>query len=265
MQVIINIDERLISALRSRRAIIIIIPAILLLLLVGISHGSGVTWDNLNVFNRGTVISSSQVNQNFRALQSKIQDLDMRTAAVPVGTVLPWSGLSDSVPAGWMICDGRELGRHSYDSLFSVIHTIWGEGDGIHTFNIPDLRGVFLRGSNHGGKKAARRRAKLQPLFDPDADSRIWNNENPALSPYVSNREYVGSYQRDAFQGHWHQLFYRANGSGHSGKDDVVNGIDSQRDDEVRDPVSDGNHGAPRIASETRAMNAAVHFIIKVR
>ncbi len=265
MQVIINIDERLLTALRSRWGLLLLFSTILLVLLVGISYGSDATWDNLNVFNRGTVISSSQVNQNFRALQEKIHDLDTRTATVPVGTIIPWGGLSSSVPDGWMICDGRELGRNNYDILFSVIHTIWGEGDGIRTFNLPDFRGLFLRGSNMGGKNRVTRRSELSSFFDPDADSRIWNNDNPSLPPYKSNREYVGSYQEDAFQGHWHAINYGTRKISSGGGSTFNNPGKKIFSNMVQEAITDGQNGIPRVASETRAMNASVHFIIKVR
>ena len=52
-------------------------------------------------------------------------------------------------PEGWLICDGRELSRLDYSELFNVIGTIWGVGDGLTTFNIPDLRNEFIRGASN--------------------------------------------------------------------------------------------------------------------
>lgn len=43
-------------------------------------------------------------------------------------------------------CDGRTLSRTAYSELFSLIGTAFGNGDGSTTFNIPDYRGLFLRG-----------------------------------------------------------------------------------------------------------------------
>lgn len=57
-----------------------------------------------------------------------------------------------TAPTGFLICDGTAVSRTTYASLFAVIGTTWGSGNGSTTFNLPDLRGVFLRGldSNKG-------------------------------------------------------------------------------------------------------------------
>ncbi len=55
-------------------------------------------------------------------------------------------------PEGWLLCDGQEVSRQMYALLFAKIGTTFGEGDGEETFNLPDLRGVFVRGWD--GKRA---------------------------------------------------------------------------------------------------------------
>lgn len=50
----------------------------------------------------------------------------------------------------WIICDGSPVSRTAYNHLFDVIGTTWGVGDGSSTFNLPDLRGAFLRGTGTG-------------------------------------------------------------------------------------------------------------------
>lgn len=73
----------------------------------------------------------------------------------PTGTVLPFAG--SVAPEGWAICNGAALNRTTYQKLFAVISTNYGIGDGINTFNLPDMQGVFPRGagtnntSNYGG------------------------------------------------------------------------------------------------------------------
>ena len=52
---------------------------------------------------------------------------------------------SNLIPANTLLCDGSEISRDTYSELFAVINTIYGEGDGSTTFNIPDYRGAFLR------------------------------------------------------------------------------------------------------------------------
>lgn len=63
---------------------------------------------------------------------------------VPTGTVVAFAG--NSVPAGWLLCDGRQVSRMTYAALFSTIGVIHGPGDSVSTFNLPDYRGRFLRG-----------------------------------------------------------------------------------------------------------------------
>lgn len=55
-----------------------------------------------------------------------------------------------TVPAGWLVCDGRALNRIDFSSLFAAIGTTWGNGDGSTTFNIPDLRGRTAIGAGQG-------------------------------------------------------------------------------------------------------------------
>jgi len=52
--------------------------------------------------------------------------------------------------ADWLFCDGRAVSRATYQALFAVIKTSWGSGDGTTTFNLPDLRGSFVRGVDDG-------------------------------------------------------------------------------------------------------------------
>ncbi|RCK32028.1 hypothetical protein TH9_15150 [Thalassospira xiamenensis] len=53
-------------------------------------------------------------------------------------------------PEGWLVCDGSAVSRTEYADLFATIGTVWGHGDQIATFNLPDLRGEFVRGFDDG-------------------------------------------------------------------------------------------------------------------
>jgi microcystin-dependent protein len=52
----------------------------------------------------------------------------------------------DTPPTGWLACDGSAVSRITYASLFAVIGTNYGVGDGVNTFNLPDSRGKHLLG-----------------------------------------------------------------------------------------------------------------------
>ncbi|WP_273724032.1 phage tail protein [Bartonella sp. AU18XJBT] len=57
---------------------------------------------------------------------------------------------TEKIPSGWLLCDGKEYSRRNYANLFAVLGETWGKGDGQTTFNVPDLRGMFLRGLDSG-------------------------------------------------------------------------------------------------------------------
>lgn len=70
------------------------------------------------------------------------------TQQIAAGLMLPCG--STTVPTGWLECNGAAISRTTYATLFASIGTAWGTGDGSTTFNVPDLRGEFLRGWDHG-------------------------------------------------------------------------------------------------------------------
>lgn len=57
---------------------------------------------------------------------------------------------SETPPPGWLIANGGAVSREVYKTLFLRYGTRFGGGDGSSTFNLPDLRGVFLRGLDSG-------------------------------------------------------------------------------------------------------------------
>jgi microcystin-dependent protein len=64
--------------------------------------------------------------------------------SVPIGEVIWHAG--STAPASFLVCDGSAVSRTTYDVLFARIGTTYGAGDGSTTFNLPDLRGEFIRG-----------------------------------------------------------------------------------------------------------------------
>ncbi|TPG40841.1 phage tail protein [Flavobacterium pectinovorum] len=52
-------------------------------------------------------------------------------------------------PRGWHFCDGTQISISLYDALFALIGTTYG-GDGVQTFNLPDLRGRIPVGAGQG-------------------------------------------------------------------------------------------------------------------
>lgn len=74
--------------------------------------------------------------------------------AIPIGTILPYSG-SQAIPEGYLLCNGKLVGRQQYPILFSVIgltYTAQNEHSGTR-FNLPDLNGKTLIGTSPGHRR----------------------------------------------------------------------------------------------------------------
>lgn len=63
---------------------------------------------------------------------------------VPSGSLI-WMA-TNKVPAGYLFCDGSAVKRLQYPKLFAALGSTFGPGDGVTTFNLPDLRGKMVRG-----------------------------------------------------------------------------------------------------------------------
>lgn len=102
---------------------------------------------------------------------------------MPKGLIV--SDGSSITPGGFLYCDGCAVSRSTYVSLFNAIGTNYGIGDGSTTFNIPDLRGVFVRGQADG------------EATDPDRATRT-----PVSGG--NSGDNVGSYQVEDYLSHVH-------------------------------------------------------------
>lgn len=71
----------------------------------------------------------------------------------PTGTIYDFAGTT--APTGHLMCYGQAISRTDYASLFSVIGTTYGVGDGSTTFNLPDCRGRVTAGKDNMGGTSA--------------------------------------------------------------------------------------------------------------
>lgn len=71
------------------------------------------------------------------------------------GMVMPYAG--SSAPTGWLLCYGQEVSRTVYADLYVAIANTYGQGNGLTTFNIPDLRGRTVAGQDSMGGTTANR------------------------------------------------------------------------------------------------------------
>ncbi len=181
-------------------------------------------------------------------------------AANPLGSVVAYTGSQDPPPDGltggavWLLCDGRALDQHLYPELFKLIGNSFGNGttnNPTHiqnAFNIPDLRGRFVRGTDDMGGAAAGN--------DPDAASRtaMMTGGNTGQT---ANK--VGSLQADGFAGHTHSYVGKyqeaKDGTGFKGW-----GFDSNSHTGAQVFMMSSTGG-----SETRPRNAYLNYIIRVK
>lgn len=166
------------------------------------------------------------------------------------GMIAPFAGPEDKIPAGWLLCDGRDVSRSEYLNLYNAIGSSWGNGDGSTTFNLPDLRGMFLRGvSGESG-------------IDKDAESRTRLTENGGN---VGNN--VGSYQGDAIRnisGILTNLCFRssANGPFYATSTKVRNYKLTDTEYNAGQTGFDASRTVPT-GSDNRPQNVYVTYIIK--
>ena len=93
-----------------------------------------------------TELSNQELTQKITELENKYAELKSKPASsIPVGTVISYT--TSTVPEGYLECNGQEVSRTEYAALFEKIGTKYGSGDGSTTFNVPDLRGEFIRGA----------------------------------------------------------------------------------------------------------------------
>jgi microcystin-dependent protein len=182
-----------------------------------------------------------------------------KTDTMPVGTIVAWAGETNAVPAGWMICDGRVLVQNKYRALYTAIGRSWG-GTG-NKFNLPDLRGRFMRGVDGNTGR------------DPDAGDRGAANQG-------GNTAGVGSVQDDSIQEHahyqpphshdyvTHDHFIAVTGTG-TGTSAIWNYIDTRTTATASPAISGATKyktkSGIKKGEETRPKNADVYFIIKVK
>lgn len=166
---------------------------------------------------------------------------------VPAGSVQAFAG--STIPGGWLLCDGKALSRLDFPRLYTAIGTNWGAGfelvgsnlvKGTNDFNLPDLRGLFLRGVT--GSRT-----------NQWGDSSFASRTNLPSGGNLGNS--VGSLQADMVGPHFHLIEVHipngGNGKTPGGSTTgTLNGEGYSR--------TIGNDGI-----ESRPKNAYVHYIIK--
>ena len=191
---------------------------------------------------QGSVTSAKIQNQS---IEREDLSIGVSQSIVPAGAIMAFAG--SNIPLGWALCDGSpHEGSGTYAPLFQAIGKSWGNGgdpaNSSKRFNLPDLRGRFLRGVDRGAGN------------DPDVDGRISETGGNA-------KDNVGSIQEDAIGSHVHDL------GGFMLVESAVSGWGTVPADppattfKPTPRMTEGNQGAK---SDTRPKNAYVNYIIKL-
>lgn len=91
---------------------------------------------------------------------------------------------TDVAPSGWLLCDFAAVSRSTYAALFNKIFTKYGAGDGSTTFNLPELRGEFLRCADESrGIDSGRTSGSYQA--DVIKDHYHYTASNPSVGGYI--------------------------------------------------------------------------------
>lgn len=158
---------------------------------------------------------------------------------------------SSSEPDGYLICDGRSLSQEEFKALFQSIGISFGNGStgtvfgtpGGLRFNLPDLRGRFLRGVDGTAGN------------DPDKAGRT------AMAAGGATANNIGSVQADQFQSHQHTVRAKDAGDYLGNAGYIVQG--SNRENNINTLSSDAAWADSTGGNETRPKNAYVNYIIK--
>jgi microcystin-dependent protein len=101
--------------------------------------------------------------------------------AIPIGGLLPYVGAS-APNSSFALPFGQAISRTTYATLFALVGTTFGTGDGSTTFNIPDLRGRAVFGLDNMGGSAASRITVAGGNFDGSALGGVGGAQNHTLT-----------------------------------------------------------------------------------
>ena len=73
-------------------------------------------------------------------------NLGLGNFLVPTGSLIMWP--SNTIPSDWKLCDGSALSRVTYATLFALLGTTFGAGDGSTTFNLPNYKNRMPYGAD---------------------------------------------------------------------------------------------------------------------
>lgn len=176
-----------------------------------------------------------KVSQMFKNVRYLYKVINSKTV-IPVGSITAY--ISDTIPSGWLLCNGQAVARTTYANLFSLIGTTYGAGDGSTTFNVPDLRGEFLRGAGTNSRSGCGSGSTVGAHQDPTIISKVWETTDSHII--------VGEALAE-------------NGTGGINADSIVSQSSAFKDIGSRQGARNSNFVT------TRPTNTSVNYIIKAK
>ncbi|ALE03063.1 phage tail protein [Bartonella ancashensis] len=150
-----------------------------------------------------------------------------------------------SIPEGWLMCNGKEYNREDYPDLFAAIGEVWGKGDGKTTFNIPDFRGMFLRGLD------SRRRVDTDRVFASEQKCSLQEHTHSGKTSMNGDHQHI-----------YQQVISTADNGKYAwarGSSSFRNIISSSAGAHEHNVMIDSTGG-----DETRPVNVAIIYAIKI-
>lgn len=131
-------------------------PNITTRVILGKSYPDGSIFQGVNNEPAGSAPAPLERSKNLSdvaSVETSRTNLDVFSKAetrqmAPAGLVATFA--RSTAPTGWLKANGAAVSRTAYADLYAAIGTRFGAGDGINTFNLPDLRGEFIRGWDDG-------------------------------------------------------------------------------------------------------------------
>lgn len=186
---------------------------------IGSATPNTAAFTNLNAANvTASVANLSTASIASLSIAGVSLDLAGMIAAFPL---IAASGIY-TPPVGWLLCNGASVSTTTYANLYARIGAIFGTGSG--TFNLPDLRGYFIRGVDAGAGIDAGRA--------------------------------MGSIQDDALKTHTHDIWLTRSSANDF---DTTGGDSSGRNAST----SQSGNPSTGTSAETRPKNVALYYCIK--
>ena len=192
--------------------------------------------------------------------------------AVPTGSVHIMA--TTTAPSGYLKCNGAAVSRTTYADLFAIIGTTHGAGDGSTTFNVPDLRGEFVRGwDDSRGVDSGRSFGSSQ------GDNNKQHNHSASATSSVSDSGHFHYAFANNFVGNQDRLINVAGQDKRAAADGQV-GNDSRQDYKMAHTTGAADTGRTNVqttgisvstsvtvdnsaAGEARPRNVAMMYVIK--